>query len=250
MEYEDRIAISTPEGVEIELALAGLGSRFLARVLDTVFEFLVTAAGIAVIAGVGSALDNGGEGPTGWGIALIIALLLVVFVAYDVLFETLAAGRTLGKRWTGLRVVRSGGEPVGLRTSFVRNVLRIIEGPFVWYAPAMVAILLTRRNQRLGDLAAGTIVIRDRSAATAAPSAAERYEVDGAGAWDVSGVGADDLGTVHRFLARRADLTDEARGRLAAQLAARLRPGVAGAPDDLPPERFLEGVVAAKSRTS
>ena len=245
MEYEDRIAISTPEGVEIELALAGLGSRFLARVIDTVFEFLVVFAGIALIGALFAVLESGE--PSGWEVAVRILLIVLVVIAYDVLFETLAGGRTLGKRWTGLRVVRTGGQPVGLRTSFVRNVLRILEGPALLYAPAMIAILATGRNQRLGDLAAGTLVVRDRSAAAAAPSAPAGYDVEAAKAWDVSGVGADDLATVQRFLMRRRDLTDGARSRLADRLATRLRAGVAGAPEDLPPEQFLEGVVAAKS---
>src|ERR671914_416746 len=99
MEYEDRLTITTPEGVELELQLAGLGSRFIAQVLDLLIK--------------GAAM---------------------------------------------LRVVKVGGEPVDFMSSAIRNVLRLVDGIPTSYIPGMISILATKRNQRLGDLAAGTIV--------------------------------------------------------------------------------------------
>ncbi|MDQ1502667.1 MAG: hypothetical protein QOD57_394, partial [Actinomycetota bacterium] len=110
-------------------------------------------------------------------------------------------------------------------------------------------ILFSARNQRLGDLAAGTLVVRERlapfgGALQSAPdfAAADRYA-----AWDVSGVTAFELVTVRRFLERRWQLDPTARGRLGWDLAERLRPKVAGAPPDLHPEQFLEALAAAKA---
>jgi hypothetical protein len=174
-----------------------------------------------------------------------------------VLFETLASGRTPGKRWTGLRVVRLDGGPVTFTTSAVRNLLRLVDG-LLGYAVGVVAILVSVRNQRLGDLAAGTLVVverrapergRERGAAFAgAPSPAPRGPTPGELlTWDISSVTADDLVTVRRFLERRPELTAEARARLARDFAHRLRPKVAGAPDDLHPETFLEHLAAAKA---
>src|SRR5215207_7809818 len=147
MEYEERTRIATPEGVELELVLAGLASRFMAELADGALLVLLVAAlsGLAVLAG----------GAAGVLIVVIVGGgILLLVVGYHVAFEVLAGGRTPGKRMCGLRVVLEGGEPIGLRASAVRNLLRLIEGPTLFYVPAVVAVLATRRNQRLGDLAA------------------------------------------------------------------------------------------------
>ena len=154
MEYEERTRIATPEGVELELVLAGLASRFIAELFDALILGAVLVAMVVV-----AALAGGGAG----ALILVVVLggFLLITVAYHVAFEVLAGGRTPGKRWAGLRVVLEGGGPVDLRASLVRNLIRLIEGVALLYVPAVVAVLATRRNQRLGDLAAGTLVIRE-----------------------------------------------------------------------------------------
>ena len=154
MQYEERTRIATPEGVELELVLAGLASRFIAELFDGALILLMLAATIALAVLVGGA---------GGFVLVSIALggVLLISVAYNVAFEVLAAGRTPGKRWTGLRVVMEGGEPIGFRASAIRNLIRLIEGLPLWYVPAIVSILVTKRNQRLGDLAANTLVVRE-----------------------------------------------------------------------------------------
>ena len=148
MQYEERTRIATPEGVELELVLAGLGSRFIAELIDGALILLLLGAliGLAALAG----------GTGGFILVSVVAGgALLISVAYNVGFELLAAGRTPGKRWNGLRVVMDGGEPVGLRASAVRTLVRLIEGLPLWYVPAIVSILVTRRNQRLGAKVAG-----------------------------------------------------------------------------------------------
>ena len=93
------------------------------------------------------------------GGAFAISAFLIFFV-YDVAFEVLAGGRTPGKRWNGLRVVRTGGQPVGFVSSTIRNLLRVVDLLPGFYLVGIVSILVTKRNQRVGDLAAGTIVAR------------------------------------------------------------------------------------------
>src|SRR5205085_6213087 len=118
------------------------------------------------------------------------------------------------------------------------------------YAVGIVAILVSARNQRLGDMAAGTLVVRERRApASAAPSVPVTTSSWGhaPSAWDVSAVTADELATVRRFLERRGALTPDSRARLAGELAVRLRPKVAGPPDGIEPEAFLEGLSEAKA---
>ena len=166
-------------------------------------------------------------------------------IGYDVLFEVRGGGRTPGKRAAGVRVVMDGGEPVGLRASLIRNIIRLVEGFMFWYLPAMISVLVSRDNQRLGDHAAGTLVIRDRRHVPDEPYI-PRADRD-TGALDVTGVSEDEIAIVRAFLARRVDLAPHARRALAAQLAGKLRPNVAGARAGLNDEQFLEQLVAAKA---
>lgn len=256
MEYEDRLTITTPEGVELELQLAGLGSRFIAQTLD----LLLKGAAIALLVLMLSAL-----GLT--GVAIMIPSIALILYAYDVVFETFSNGRTPGKRAVRLRVLRAGGEPVDFMSSAIRNVLRLVDGLPTSYVPGIVSILATKRNQRLGDLAAGTIVIHEEPvaapAAGPAPVAAGWGQPPGGGwgqpawqppppvpagaVWDVSAVGAEELAVVRSFLERRWTLEPAARGQLALQLADAMWSKVAGAPGGLPPEAFLEQLEQQKS---
>ena len=156
MEYEDRVRISTPEGVDVELTLAGIGSRFIAAILDAMIQGGVLL-GAALLLGV-----TGDGDASGFAVAAFSIIFFFVFFGYDVLFEVRSRGRTLGKRWTGLRVVRTGGRPVTFVPSCVRNVMRVVDILPALYAIGMLSIFVTNRNQRLGDLAAGTLIVRDR----------------------------------------------------------------------------------------
>jgi uncharacterized RDD family membrane protein YckC len=240
VQYEDRITIPTPEGVSLQLTLAGLGSRAVAGAADLLLK--------AVLVGL-LLLATGDDGAV-----VIVPAIGLTMLLYDVLFETLGGGRTPGKRMSGLRVVRAGGRPVDLTASMIRNVLRLVDGLPLGYVPTIVSIAATRRNQRPGDVAADTIVIRDRRAvdreqrgfAVAAPAAGAGAASAAAGAsWDVSAVAAADLATVRAFLERRDGLAGEPRARLAAQLDGALRQRVGGA-DEPDPERFLEILYDAK----
>ncbi len=238
MEYEDRVRIETPEGVDLELTLAGVGSRFVAALVDLAIQFTTVLA---------AAYTFFRFDPLGFGGAVFSIVLFLVIFGYDVLFEVFASGRTPGKRLTGLRVVRSGGQPVNFLTSAIRNVVRLIDlQPGFSYLVGIGSILATRRNQRLGDLAAGTLVVRERQPARAR-SAALRSAGAETVAWDVSAVTADDVGAVRSFLERRDDLEAGARADVARSLAVALRRKVGGAPASLADESFLEDLAAAKA---
>jgi uncharacterized RDD family membrane protein YckC len=239
MEYEDRTRISTPEGVDVELTLAGIGSRFIAAIFDFTIE-------IAIVLAIGAVLGVTRDDTGGFTLAIFTVIFFFVFFGYDVLFEVRAHGRTLGKRWTGLRVVRTGGQPVTFVPSSIRNVMRLIDILPAFYAIGMLSIFVTRQNQRLGDLAGGTLVVRDRSGGLRAQELAPRFARPVADGWDVSAVSAQDIGTVRQFLDRRPTLAGGPRRELAEELATRLRPRVAGAPEQLDPEEFLERLSAAK----
>jgi len=255
-DYQDRLRIATPEGITVDLVLAGLGSRFAAALIDLTFKLLLLAGALLLCSALGDL-----------GIALFSILTFAIYFGYDVAFEVLASGRTPGKRWTGLRVLRDDGRPVDLLSSAIRNIVRLVDGITLGYLPAMVSILATQRNQRLGDLAASTIVVREPrgsdAVATASPAVALDRRFGGyavpagvapglrrvpTGALDVSAVSADDLAAVRGVLDRRASLPPRVRGDLARRIAAALAPRVGGAPAQLHDEDLIEQVAAAKAR--
>jgi uncharacterized RDD family membrane protein YckC len=239
MVFEDRLTIDTPEGVSLELTLAGVGSRFASALLDYLIQAVLLAAlALVLVYAAGVDLGRGALAQAIWALGFF-----AVFNGYDVAFEVLNSGRTPGKRLNGLRVVRESGAPVTFATSAVRNVLRVVDILPGTYLVGMVTILATRRNQRLGDLAAGTLVVRERRNLPPEPAASAWLQ---APAWDTSAIAAEELDAVVAFLARRGDLAAGARLQIAAELASRLRPKVGGAVAGEGDEMFLERLVASK----
>ena len=257
MQYEDKVTIPTPEGVEVEMTLAGIGSRFIAQVIDWAIKFALMFALIIALFGVAGLTGDAtaDSDATFIGVAILVVIIFLINFGYDVLFEALASGRTPGKRMTGLRVVKVGGSPVGFMSSAVRNLLRMVDILPGGYGVGLIAIIVTRLNQRLGDIAAGTVVVRERrqTVPTAAPTsvftAPPPSPVEDLASWDVSAVTQQDVVTIRRFLERRHELTPVARADLAAELANRIRRKVAGAPL-LTAESFLEQVSLAKAQRS
>jgi uncharacterized RDD family membrane protein YckC len=235
---DERATIATPEGVTLELVMAGLGSRFIARLLDSLIQIvIIIALGFGLLRlGVPGVLQA-----FGW-----VGLFLVVF-AYDVPFELLNDGRTIGKVAAGIRVVARDGEPVAFLASAIRNIVRIVDFLPILYAVGSVAIVASHDDQRLGDMAAGTYVIRDKF-----PGLANQFAppitvpVDAVATWDVSGLTGDDVATIRHFLDRRLTLPWAVRTYFGDALAQRYSPRVAGVPYGTHPEYLLEGIVAAK----
>ena len=238
MALDDRVTIATPEGVTLELVLAGVGSHFVARLLDTLIQIGVIFALQASISFTSA--------PGVLRAVVHVAMFLVLF-GYDVPFEVMNGGRTVGKLAAGIRVAGDRGEPVSLLPSAIRNILRIVDFLPALYAAGVITMVSTGRDQRLGDLAAGTIVVRDRFPGLAAGiGAPATVPVEAVSTWDVSALGAGDLTTIHQFLDRRLALPLPVRAHFATELAARVGPKVVGAPYGAHPEYLLEGVVVAK----
>ncbi len=240
MVFEDRLTLETPEGVQLELTLAGVGSRFASALIDYLIQG-VTLVALFLVLSYGVGLD-----PSGGGFALAVWFVcsFLLFAGYDVAFEVLNRGQTPGKRLNGLRVVRESGAPVTFATSAVRNVLRLVDILPGTYLVGIASILATGRNQRLGDLAAGTLVVRERRALP--PELRISPSVQAPAAWDTSAIRQDEIDAVAAFLARRYNLAPGARVQLAGELASRLRPKIGGATPAEGDELFLERLVAAK----
>ena len=183
------------------------------------------------------------------GVAIVSSVSFAVMFFYHVPFEVLGGGRTPGKRLSGLRVVLAGGRPIGLVASALRNILRVIDVLPGVYLVGMLSIFITAKNQRIGDLAAGSLVVRDRHGGRRGEAVPAILGVDPGPAanWDVSGIGPEEVVAVRTFLERREQLDPRPRRALGADLAARLRPRVRGVAPDVHDEVFLELLVAAKS---
>jgi uncharacterized RDD family membrane protein YckC len=250
VQVDTRITIGTPEGVDLQLVVVGLGSRFLGRMVD----FLIQAAiVVAMLLATGGTMAATGTDSGGWFVAAATLIVFLSLFAYDVPFEVWGNGRTPGKRVAGTRVVGLHGEPIDFVTSVIRNVVRIADFLPGLYLVGTVSVLSTAHSQRLGDLAAGTLVVRDRFGGVAgrgSPVAEAPLSVPAAdvAAWDVTAVDATEVRAVRAFLARRLALPWHVRAHLGTELAQRLAPKVVGVPERAHPEYVLEGIVVAKER--
>jgi len=254
MELQDQLTIATPEGVGLTVVLADVGSRGVAYAIDITIQFVFD---LLLFLGLGIA-----GAPSGLVLAIFVVAVFLMLFGYFTLFEAFDDGRTPGKRLIGLRVLSADARPMTFWRSLVRNLLRLIDALPAVYLVGITSVLATSKNQRLGDLAADTIVVRvprgrgsqdvpdvgsNASPAAWAAAAAVPVAVPPAVAtWDLSRVTGDDVNAVRTFLERRDTLRPDIRQQLALDFANRLRPRVVGPPDTEGPERFLEWVVYAK----
>lgn len=240
MELDDRVTVAGAEGIDLDLVLAGVGSRGAAFLVDLLLEgtvlFLVTVA-----AGSVSELSS----------AVVAIAAFVIFLGYPILAEAFAGGRTVGKALLGISVVAVDGTPVTFLSATIRNVVRLVDSLPGVYLVGIIAVLATSRNQRVGDLAAGTLVVHRPRAAVASgathPSPAAMASPAEMAGWDVSAVTPDEVAALRSFLGRRGSLDPRNRADLAQTLSFQILPKVAGVPLEGGPEVFLERVVAAKT---
>jgi uncharacterized RDD family membrane protein YckC len=230
--------IVTPEAVLLEFETAGVASRAIARIIDLVVQIFLLFAIVSAVSGIiGVATGN----PEAIGIALIIISFLVIF-GYPIGLEARWSGRTPGKALVGLRVVTREGAPGRFRHAAIRGIVGFVEVfglPFI----SIFTTALSPANQRVGDLMAGTIVIRQRSAARMPialafppPPGWEHY----ARTLDVSAMSVGQYRLIRSFLMRVLLLTPAARSRVALRLANPLARSMHHRPPPhLGPELFL-----------
>src|SRR5260221_10367245 len=154
--FARRLAIETPESVVIELELAGLGSRFAAALVDTLIVILLVVTAVVIQVALYGANQAGV-----WAAAIMVLVIFVILAGYFVLCEGLMNGRTPGKRSFGLRVVMDTGHPITFGAAVSRNLVRLVDVQFGDLV-GLAFIFLHPNHKRLGDIVAGTIVVRDR----------------------------------------------------------------------------------------
>ncbi|MEW5930495.1 MAG: stage II sporulation protein M [Gemmatimonadota bacterium] len=236
-----QVAVETPEHVAVGYELADLGSRFAALLIDG----LVLTGGVLVLA-VGLPLLGAWLGVGGWlaglGLAAVTLLVFAWMWGYFVYFEGLRDGQTPGKRRMGIRVVHDGGYPVTVRGAAVRNLLRVVDmQPGATWLVGGAAMMLHGETKRLGDMAAGTVVVRERTAAVLPEEAAAAAEAAGP-----PRLSAEEFDTLAKYVARRAALQPDVRSGLARRLLERLERHTADDPRraQMSPDAYLAALHA------
>src|SRR6266487_4325040 len=239
--------VETPEHVEVRFELAGVGSRMAAGLLDLLFLFLglmVLWVGGGVI--VGGVLSRQGM-LQGWFAAVMVLIMFSGVWGYFTLFEALNGGRTPGKQLLGIRVVMDTGRSITPPAAVIRNLVRLLDCYIpIPFAPALVTMFLHPSNKRPGDLAAGTIVVRDRptdwvlGAVTESESPADPIET---GPPELS---EDEFRLLDRFLARLSELNPDVQVRMTADLVRRFETRIPRRSAD--PQGYLVTVFAEEQR--
>ena len=245
MTAPDQLSIETPEQVALEFPLAGVGSRFLAVAIDMLLQIAIGAVVVLAVAGTWAVLRLEGAGD--WFAAVLVIAAFVLIYGYYALFEAFWHGQTPGKRLIGLRVLSVAGRPARIDQAIVRNLLRVVDQLPGVYAIGIVSMLATRRSQRLGDLAAGTVVVHEKQLAAPVMTVAPVAPASG---WSgAAGLTGAELTLIETFLQRRHELPVEVRAARAEAIAARLRARLGAAAPDLRSEPMLEAL-HARARTS
>jgi uncharacterized RDD family membrane protein YckC len=267
IETEETLIIETPERVPLEFALASIGNRFLAVAIDHFIQFL----SIILIAWLFISLSSTsvGQADAGvtqwfdempkWTMAIMVLAVFLIFASYFIFFEWLWDGQTPGKRLMKLRVIRDDGRPITLWEAIARNLLRVFDAAPGFavpiYSVGLIVIFLSGRDQRVGDIFAGTVVIRERT--DDAPTFAETFsnpvsdtafhrvqkKVDVSA--DIGKLTESEMEVVESFLRRRWDLTDRQRlwmsWRIALPLMYKLKPNYTV--ENFTYEGFLEEIL-------
>jgi uncharacterized RDD family membrane protein YckC len=237
--------VVTGEAVAVELRLAGAGSRGIAALIDIVLATFVQIVLLILIitVGPGGNLDA--------VITVLIVTEVVVVLGYPVATETWWRGRTLGKAIMGLRVVRDDGGPIRFRHAFVRGLVGVVlDKPGLSYGLlALIPMLTGTRKKRLGDLAAGTIVLQDRVPGRVDGAVMMPPPLAGwAASLDLSAVDDGLALRMRQFLGRANQLTPGARATLEHQLAAETVERVGAPPANTPAWAIISAVLAERRR--
>lgn len=247
---DDRYIIDTPENIAFVYDIAGIGSRFLAGTIDMLLIVFLEVGLAIMINLILSALDLDVASSILVGLLAVVSFLFLW--GYYIIFDLVWNGQSPGKRMLGLRVVYEGGRPVSFLGSVIRNLIRIVDFLPFFYGIGVVVMFVDSRARRLGDLAAGTLVVKERREVTLEsllPNQALYLKpVDSDESLpqptlpNIHLLNERDYTLVQEFLHRRSELGQDARSRLGAQLANGLRTRL-GLPYGGDTERFLQYVV-------
>ena len=221
---EDILIIETPERVPLHFGLASIGNRFIACAIDhaiQTFALVLIFLGFLLLADTTN-LESAFSTAPKWVYAVMIIVLFLILTGYFAFFEWLWSGQTPGKRWLKLRVIREDGRPITFWEASVRNLIRSFDMmPAPFYSIGLISVFSTTRDQRIGDMVAGTVVVREREAEAPAfakvfaspvsdPALRRSFKpVDFTA--DINSLTEAEIQVVETFLRRRWDLSDVPR---------------------------------------
>ncbi len=246
---DELLNIDTPENVVFGYEIAGIGSRFMAALVDTIIiAVLVIITNIILAAFI--------ESEAAWVVAVLGLISFGILWGYYIFFELSWSGQSPGKQWVGIRVIRVDGTPIGLTESLIRNLIRLIDFLPISYGVGVVAMFVTSQSRRLGDLAAGTVVVWEQEQVTLASLARETRTVSTQTAsvavealteLPVDKLTESDIQMAENFLARRYELPNRRELGKTIYKALSKRMGITESP--FPPisdyEKWIREVVAA-----
>jgi uncharacterized RDD family membrane protein YckC len=237
-----QLIIDTPEQVSLEFHLAGIGSRFMAFLVDTLIEVV-----IFVVLGIAFALTRltFRGAPSNWATALLIIGFFVVYWGYFALFEALMQGQTPGKRVVGIRVVKDSGRGIKPGESLTRNFMRAIDQLPGFYLFALICMLVSKEKKRIGDYVAGTVVVHEKSSQEVYPDLQELDATVPVQDWALK-LNNKDLELIESFLHRRIALEPSSRTATAIRIVQHIqsKTNEAPAPGELY-EDFLQRIAIA-----
>jgi uncharacterized RDD family membrane protein YckC len=265
--YSDQLNIETPEQVELQFHVAGLGSRFVAVLLDHIIQgvglFVLIIVAIFVVAasmkaaGAFASMDKFDTAGT-WMIAFMIFILFMLNWGYFALFEAYWKGQTPGKRVMKLRAIKDSGRQITLFEALARNLLRYVDYLPSMYLIGVITMLCNQKNKRLGDYAAGTLVVHERSdespmfyqnAAFFSPSpmapAFENASQQTVGMFPADAIARlqmSDLQIIDAFFGRALDLDMNVRATMALRIARTMTAKMGAPMPEGNPERVLEAI--------
>lgn len=236
--------VVTGEAVQLELRPATFASRAVSGTIDVVLQVVALVVVVVIAVRLSLAIDEAAAA------ALMLAITVLVLVGVPVLTETLTRGRTVGKLVMGLRTVRDDGGPIRFRHALIRGLLEFVEVFLFFGVPALFSSLISSTGKRLGDVVAGTYVVRERGAARPAPPAVMPLHLRG---WaehaDIARLPDGMALAVRQFLGRAPSLHAGSRASLGTELATAVQPYVAPLPPvGTHPEEFLAAVLAERRR--
>lgn len=260
MQFFNKFKLETPESVELEFTLAGIGNRVYAFVIDSIVLGLtlifLLPAGALVFFAISDLFKFFGipENQTIlWILAIQFFIIFVTYVGYFVFFETVWQGQTPGKRFVRIRVIQDGGTLINLQQATLRALLRPIDDILFL---GVFFIIFGKQEKRIGDLVAGTIVIQEEQSIAAtdfliseeAQILANRLQIEA----DISRLLPEDFATIRGYLQRREQMLYQAKIELARKLAHQVKDIIAlqEVPEDVTANLFLEAVYLAYQQQS
>jgi uncharacterized RDD family membrane protein YckC len=240
----EKLIIETPEQTSIEFPLAGIGSRFLAVLIDTLIQIAVLIVLGLIFVGLGfsfSATEFGQSSTAAvWISAIPIFVYFLLMYGYFMLFESIWNGQTPGKRLTHLRVIKDSGQPITAIDAVGRNLLRLVDQLPVVYGIGVLCAWISPQSKRLGDYVAGTVVVHEKPFETVAPQWDAR-EQSTTHQYGANRLTPEEFALVETFLSRRSALEAGVRYDTAAGIVRRIESKLTLPPEGKPSaEKLLE----------